>query len=577
MLRFYVAGDRFTLNPTLVHSVFPPRGNLGEHANVLPHVILKRSTLPWERDAVSGDNTLPWLALLLFDEAESPETQTLTVAKLGQKARFPELNQERGQANTDKLNVIDVNQALLKKLLPSPEELALLAHVRQEVDDEEQGEELAVIVCNRLPRQRGKSIMHLVSLEERLTANDGFNYQGAAPQDKIPLISLQSWDFSCVTPDHSFSRLLKKLDSGPFRLPANNNPEAERRLARGAKLLPHKLRTGDQTYSWYQGPLSRGARLTNITEAYFQLPVKSADELQLYDPEYGLFDVSYAAAWEIGRGLALRDQDLALSLYCWKRSYAQFLKQQQQETEAKINLPEHEQAKAPPLPPEIKKWFGELQLLENVPFHYLVCDEAFLPPESLRFFRLDALWIDCLLDGAYSIGRITEQDLAEEKIRDENPSLPDNQDISGILLRSEVVSGWPALMTKAYAVTNPTADTTPLSLLRRARLGDNILFCLYEGEIKCLDIHQKAEALHYGLDWNGAAPPFTKKLRNNLGEIKPIPWRDEAARILDIKSLATQIQDKANSDDPFTSADFSLEMVEGSERVRFKVNEGGAL
>ena len=47
--------------------------------------------------------------------------------------------------------------------------------------------------------------------------------------------------------------------------------------------------------------------------------------------------------------------------------------------------------------------------------------------------------------------------------------------------------------------------------------------------------------------------------------------------ILDIKSLATQIQDKANSDDPFTSADFSLEMVEGSERVRFKVNEGGAL
>jgi hypothetical protein len=31
---------------------FPPDGSLGEHSNVLPHIILNRSTLPWERPAI---------------------------------------------------------------------------------------------------------------------------------------------------------------------------------------------------------------------------------------------------------------------------------------------------------------------------------------------------------------------------------------------------------------------------------------------------------------------------------------------------------------------------------------------
>ncbi len=579
-LNFYIAGERFTLNPKLIHSVFPPKGNLGEHSNVLPHIILNRSTLPWEREAIENNNKIPWLALLLFEEGEAPEILTLTLDELlvESGSKFPKLDLERGQSGKDSLNAIDIKRNLLEtqKIMPLPHELDMLAHVRQEDD----GDELAVIVCNRLPRQNGKSVVHLVSLEKRLavaTNREGFifDYQGAQQQEEIRLISLFSWEFSCVTPAHSFNQLLKNLDTAPFRLPPNSNSEAERNLARGAKLLPHKLRSGERTYSWYQGPLSRGARITNIDNAYFSLPVRSADELQLYNPEYGIFDISYAAAWEIGRGLALQDKDLALNLYRWKRSYAQFLKQQQQEAEANVNLPEHEEAKAPPLPPEVKKWFGKLQLLENVPFHYLVCDQAFLPPESLRFFRLDALWIDCLLDGAYSIGRITDQDLAEEKIGAENPSLPVNQDISGILLRSEVVSGWPALMTKAYSEPNPKAGAKPLTLLRQVRLAENILFCLYAGEIKCLDIHQKPEALHYGLDWNGVAPPFSKELRNNAGTIE-IPWRNEARQILDIKSLAERIESKANSGgDPFTSADFSLEMVEGTERVRYKINENG--
>src|SRR5690242_2749565 len=46
---FTISGERFSLAPQAIHAVFPPDGSVGKHANVLPHIILERSTLPWER------------------------------------------------------------------------------------------------------------------------------------------------------------------------------------------------------------------------------------------------------------------------------------------------------------------------------------------------------------------------------------------------------------------------------------------------------------------------------------------------------------------------------------------------
>ena len=80
---FTVAGERFELKPTDVEAVFPPDGNLGDHSNVLPHIVLNRSTLPWERTVNGGESTgIPWLALLVFDEDEKPEPEKLTVSDL---------------------------------------------------------------------------------------------------------------------------------------------------------------------------------------------------------------------------------------------------------------------------------------------------------------------------------------------------------------------------------------------------------------------------------------------------------------------------------------------------------------
>jgi hypothetical protein len=52
-------------------------------------------------------------------------------------------------------------------------------------------------------------------------------------------------------------------------------------------------------------------------------PVATADELVRQDPRSGLLDVSYAAAWQIGRLLALQNKHFSVALYNWKRANAQ--------------------------------------------------------------------------------------------------------------------------------------------------------------------------------------------------------------------------------------------------------------
>ena len=57
------------------------------------------------------------------------------------------------------------------------------------------------------------------------------------------------------------------------------------------------------------------------------------------------------------------------------------------------------------VPSDIAAWLGRLLTMAGVPFGYLVPDEGMLPPESIRFFRLDERWVTALLDGAFSLGR----------------------------------------------------------------------------------------------------------------------------------------------------------------------------
>ncbi|MEO1261715.1 MAG: hypothetical protein AAFZ15_23125 [Bacteroidota bacterium] len=545
---FSVFGPRFIINPADIITKFPSPGSTGEYFNILPHIVLDRSTLPWERYADEGEShdTLPWMVLLLFDESELEQVERTivpasTLNKATENPYFPGLNAEKEEKLKDKVSVIDVPVSLLKTVMPKPGDLYYLAHVRQGKNwyDQEEGKEAAVVVCNRLPKLGNRSVMHLVSIEQRWKFNGttevGFDYAGKTGSDQIKLISLASWDFyssehfkitdsklaplitkktisaseaaSLKTSSYfdqetvmsydnfgaAIATLLSKNWISPkvgtgtsndpgvlailkatkyektlegllthlnqelmtLQLPTTGHAAVDGFLESGSVPLKQRFRNGDQSYSWYHGPLVPAAGTFQTLTA----PVLHADALLEYHPSQGMFDISYAAAWQLGRLLSLRDKSFSVKLYHYKRNFALM-----QKAEIPGHLPKPSGSgtegshsnKA-----QLLRWLRRLNCLDNVPFNYLVPDEKMLPVESIRFFKVDPYWMACLLDGAFSIGRTTngdhtlDQELAVD-LRVLSSELP-IANMSGFLMRSEAVDGWPHLLVDGYDTTEPPA------------------------------------------------------------------------------------------------------------------------
>ena len=423
-LTFVVQGNRFDLNPQDIHAVFPPAGSSGDHSNVLPHIVLKRSTLPWERN-VQIDKDVPWLALILIHEGEMAQSEDIKEDKNAQSEGFrivtlkklwSGVTLETGQNENDKVAVIDVPQPLLSEILPSIDDLQYLAHVRQVTDQiTPDNEPLAVVISNRLPKKGGNSTAYLISLENRYDLyNDNGLPKKTDTKDHIRLVVLKSWSFSCTRPEQDFKGLLTNLNRNTLlRLPPNTNSEAEEYLAKGYVPLPHYLRQGGKTFSWYHSPLLPAENPKSI--ALSQLSVRCADQLLSYNATNGLFDTSYAAAWQLGQLLALQDKSFAINLFNCKRSNAQKLAK-----ESQLALYPHLFTSQPntgddiEFPNDINTWFEQLRLLKGVPFHYLVPDDRMLLPESICFFWLDWFWVESLLDGAFSIGRVQASDAKQD-------------------------------------------------------------------------------------------------------------------------------------------------------------------
>ncbi|NQZ11233.1 MAG: hypothetical protein HRT35_29120 [Algicola sp.] len=629
-LKFEVQGERFALNPNAVHAMFPPAGSFGHFSDCLPHISLNRSTFAWERSAYGSDDFEPWLALLLFDEQEfedgqvkqsqitlkdllvAPTEETDQADQADQAEQRLDITLESGQKPDDKVMVIDVQQALLKKIMPSGDALKLQAHVRKRTDDS-QGtatvlSELAVIIGNRLPKAGSASVVHLVSVEARFNNDNGFKFTDDDEQ-MIRLVSLKNWGFSAEAENgKTFETLVQSIDSGILRLPPENDDAvendnavdddniAEKFLANGYVALPHKLRQCDTTYSWYRGPLApqQVERQFRLAQAD-KLPA-FADALTRYHQDIGMFDVSYSAAYELGRSLALEDQIFSADLYRWKHQFNENICDQLQHA-----IPEPLQQiklaqllitttvatnEEDPLAEKIKRWLAQLANLVDIPFNYLVPDEAMLglytmdldekilSPHTIRFFKLDQRWIESLLMGAFSIGgplRIrTDED--GEKVNEEVKVFNDftatalDQVKSGFLIRSALVSDYPDLQVDGYGTPIDNSEALKqdnsddlLTVIRQQRLGGDVLFCLFEGDIATTELYLKPEGLHYGLDEEADSSGQikckkelkTESLYNaviaNLPELTPI--------ITSLETIKQKVRDKelfyeAGLDDP---------------------------
>jgi len=181
-------------------------------------------------------------------------------------------------------------------------------------------------------------------------------------------------------------------------------------------------------------------------------------------------------------------------------------------------------AAATAVPEGLSNWLARLRLLYGVPFNYLVPDSRLLPVESIRFFYIDRNYTDRLVDGALSVGKTTTREFSHaqsthgavsSKLDDDERVLrsqfrklpikaivaPKAADLTGLLLRSRAVSGWPGLEVKAYrGITQAKPEGDKLPLLRMDRLAPDVLLCLFEGVPTRVDVEEPREGIQFGVD-----------------------------------------------------------------------------
>lgn len=240
-------------------------------------------------------------------------------------------------------------------------------------------------------------------------------------------------------------------------------------------------------------------------------------------------------------------------------------------------------------PGELRRFLARLRLLHGVPFNYLVPDAQLLPLESIRFFHVDRAWTDAAVQGALSVGTITTVDRGQleavyPRIRDEVDETertirrPQGEErlqgpagtISGFLMRSRVVSGWPNLHVRAYSrdVANDDALTTEaeshpsrLKVLRLERLAPAVLLALFDGVPAVVHIEEPRQGIQCGVRMEASAPsqPHRAKLRvrdNLTGEpVSPaalttanavdVPFRKNAPGVINLTALRERLAAKA--------------------------------
>ncbi len=205
------------------------------------------------------------------------------------------------------------------------------------------------------------------------------------------------------------------------------------------------------------------------------------------------------------------------------------------------------------MPTYMETFLAHLRLLIGVPFDYLVADSRLLPDESIRFFYLDRSWTDRLVDGAISVGKIGTREQAHHQaqsrgvnqqldvserivrilqrgLKDFSTAKQDNDKnqqpgdiVTGFLLRSAAVSGWPQMDVRAFSgEVAPEADPATVSskitlpLLRLERLSPSVLVALFQGIPTLVWCEEPHHNVQFGVEETASAQLFIP-VRNESG------------------------------------------------------------
>jgi hypothetical protein len=285
--QFYVHIDspRYVMPPDQILSTFPPAGSQGDWRERLPQIVLKRRTMPWERNPgpftdpppvgppppdPDPATAPPWLALVVLADGEGQLSTDVDVVQcvtpgidLGSDADVPQ-----GK-------YLEVTQDIIDKVFPCLDELILLSHVRKvDLRDTELalGDDdgyLAVVLSSRLPqpmppKKAGedpvpvKYTACLINLEQQLPRllptepNPVFDF------DATIVTSLVTQAYLQPAPNATIDQIAMSLGPGAQLLAKGKSSKAGPAITASSAVAPYapaaKLETS--AASWSTGPVT---------------------------------------------------------------------------------------------------------------------------------------------------------------------------------------------------------------------------------------------------------------------------------------------------------------------------------
>jgi hypothetical protein len=257
------------------------------------------------------------------------------------------------QSSTESMSAIFPTKSQLQSILGSNNDLSplqaqrLLAHVRHintigfpDAGVEEEGY-FSVVVSSMTGNQKevapSTHIVHLVSLEhiDSTLTNDASSYFSATNSDRIGLVSLFSWTYTCIPDAISFEETMRQVGQAaqPLRPPIetlealksnslnNSDPVQAKtakalydRLSSGFTITRWRTPTGEETVSFNRGPLvpvlTQEVPTPQLPSGAQQLwPALSmtGKDYAVFDASVGIMDSTYSSAWSLGKLMAISD------------------------------------------------------------------------------------------------------------------------------------------------------------------------------------------------------------------------------------------------------------------------------
>jgi len=327
--QFYVHIDspRYVMPPDQILSTFPPAGSQGDWRERLPQIVLKRRTMPWERNPgpltdpppvgppppdPDPATAPPWLALVVLADGEGQLSSDVDVSQcitpgvdLGNDADVPQ-----GK-------YLEVAQDIIDKVFPCLDELLLLSHVRKvDLRDTELalGDDdgyLSVVLSSRLPQpgppaEPGgeptplKYTACLINLEQQLPRLLPTEPVPVFNFDAVNVTALVSEEFLAPAPNSTIDQLAMGLGPATKISGKGKSKKAAKGAAlnKTAAIAPYASAPKVETSaaSWSTGPVT--SQVINSND----FAVASGYKFGLNDGIIGLFSKRYRfpllVSWE---------------------------------------------------------------------------------------------------------------------------------------------------------------------------------------------------------------------------------------------------------------------------------------